>query len=514
MRTPVRLAFALAAISGAALHAQTTRHTLFFPQLYDATSLDATGKSFAAISKFDIAAVTPDAKGAWMWSAISAASFSAMVGDGDNDGIVTEFYNQSASTVYAHSGCLLKREDRKTADRRLLYWSVREIQSGNHPYLYLPIAGGKFHKMRPGDFARIGRNGLAEFFITQDLIMKAAGPQTGTVSKGASALTQDAGGNLYYSPPGSQGHVVTKLGKRVLAKDGSVIYIPASAITYDKDGNVKDVKSSSAIMIIEMGSNAPSNHPNMVTIVTNTKAVDSLGNRMVLTTNNWVTNVSGLAIDPNGGTFTSTLSGSTKHPNLLFVMDNRLYRGTVFTTKVVQSRMGALATINGTQMGALTGKADGSWVGAKGAGNSPTLTGLEIAAWNLNPKIPYGMSNMSTQRQGRVVLGTDKTFSLDFQTTAPRLPLVLLLGGGPAKGKQMLAVNLGALFGDFATAYVFNGGPFAGAQGISDNFGRKFLSVPVPGGNALRGVSLVWQGLLIQRGPRHFLSPPIVTEFR
>ena len=514
MRTPVRLAIALTAIGAAALNAQTTRHTLFFPQLYDAASFDSNGKSFSAISKFDIAAVTPDKAGSWMWSAIGAASFSAMVGDGDNDGIVTEFYNQAASTIYSHSCCLLKREDRKTADRRLLYWSVREVQSGSHPYLHLPLKGGKFHKVRPGDIVRIGRDGFAEFFITQELIMKAAGPQTGTVSKGCSAITQDAAGNLYYSPAPSQGHVVTKLGKRVLAKDGSVIYIPASAISYDAAGNVKDVKASSAIMIIEMGSNAPSNHPNMVSIVTNTKAIDSQGQRMVLTTSNWVKNVSGLAIDPNGGTFTSTLSGSTKHPNLLFVMDNALYRGTVFTTKIVQSAMGALADINGTQMGSLSAKADGSWLGCKGAGNSPTLTGLEIASWKLAPKIPYGMTSMGTRQNGRVVLGTDKTFALDFMTTGPRLPIVLLLGGGPAQGKQLLALDLTPLFGDFSTAFVFNGGPIAGTQGISDNFGRKFLSIPVPGGNTLRGVSLIWQGLLIQRGGKHFMSPPVVTEFR
>ncbi len=493
--------------------ARAQQQTLLFPMTHDASSLETTGKTLSEIHRLDIAAVTPAKSGATMFGAVPTSAISAMIGDPDRDGVIAEFRSDNSVGRWGHAGCLLRNRDKKRANPRMLFWTVQDSGSAQNPkWQVFTAAGTKTRTVRPGDFVRIGENGTAEYFITQELIMKAAGKQPGAAARGASDVCQAKSGDLYYSPP-LRGHYVSNGKKQVLAKEGALIWIPASAIRYDGSGNVMDIRAGSARLVAEMGSNVPSSNLTIISMLTNSRAHDRDGVRIVTTGNNWITNLTGLAIDPNGGTFVSNLTGTTKHPNLIFAFANTFYRGTIFSTAVSSGQLGSIAKINGVQMGTQTGKADGRWLGAKGQASSPTLLGLEIAAWGLAPTHPWGLPLLDTNHRGAFDVTKDTSFSLDLQSMAARQPVLLMLGFGPSLGKPTAAVALPGLFAGFDAAYTLFGGPLVGSQGLTDRRGRKFLTVPIPKGGALKGTALIWQALFLSRG-KHGLSNPIVTDFR
>lgn len=495
------------------LAAQTSKLTLLFPQLHDADSLDTTAASLGKIHRLDIAAVTPGS-GATMFPAIPIAGFTAMIGDGDKDGVAAEYYKDASQQSWTFSGCLVKHADKQKRDRRLVYWTVKQL--GTPANKLVVFQGAQAYTVRQGDFIRLDENGRLDFFITQDLIMKAAGQQQGGVAKGALDITQDKDGDLYYSPP-HNGHYVSDGTKQTLALEGAIVWIPRAGITYDAQGNVKDVKAGSARLVAERGSNNPSPNPNSVAMVTNSVATDAQGNLVATTLTNWITAMVGLAIDPNGGTWTSRLTGTAQHPNFIFAFDNDVYRATVFSTAKRKSQLGSIAKINGVQMGQTFGRATGAWIGAKGQNKSPTLHGLEVVDWGLAPQSPWGLVVLDTRNAGGFDQANDATFALDFQGLEPFRPIGMTLGFEAARGQPLLGVNVSAAFDGCATVYSFNLGPIVGSlPGISDARGRKLLQLPVIKDKNLLGLGLVWQGFVFLRTPgkKPVLSNPIVTEFR
>ncbi|MCB9883713.1 MAG: hypothetical protein H6834_18130 [Planctomycetes bacterium] len=516
---PARLVVSIVATTWLAAGAtsQTTKSIAWIPG-DDIVSLDNTAGPQSAIERFDLVVVTPDGGGSTAIAALPTATWSAFFGDPDNDGLVAEYYKDANRRVFNHSGCLLKREDKGSKDRRDVYISVHRLTSSVPVVQVHTNAGRNVVNVEPGDFFRIRRGGDAEFFITQKLLMKAAGPQTSTAANmGASALTQSASGDLYYSPAPPNGHEVSDGTSRVKAEEGSIVWIPASAITYDASGNVQDVTSASARLVIEMGTNSPSPNPTCVGILSNSGAMDSSGVPLATTVSNWVTNLSGLCIDPNGGTFTSRLTGTTTHPNLWLVFDNPTHRGTILSTKPrpTQTNLGSIGTLNGVLLGSTSGAASGAWLGVVGDARGPAPFGLEVVDWGVAPKAPHGLEVADASNSGGVDLTADKDFTLVLQALRPRLPSILVLGGGPARGGYLPSVDLPTLNG-FASLWTLNAGPITGYQGLTDNNGRTTLVVPLPSNPSfLKGISLIWQGAFLNLAPTPWgLTNPVVTDFR
>lgn len=481
----------------------------------DIQSLDTKAGPHRDLERFDLLVTTPAATGTVAFAAIPSAGWSAMIGDADADGMVAEFYNEPNRRIFNFSGCLLKREDKTSKDPRRLFVSVRRISNSAPKLRVHTNKGTVVRDVEPGDFFRILAGGDAEFFVTQALIMKAAGTQTASGSPGASAMTQTASGDLYYSPPNS-GHYVSNGTGQVLAKDGSLIWIPASAITYDSSGNVSDIKAGSARLVMEKGTNSPSQNPTGVELTTNAGGRDSSGAPMVTTITNWVTNISGLCVDPAGGTWTSRLTGSVKHPHLWFVYDNVTHRGTIISTRPRTgfTVLGSLATFGGVTFGTRSGSASGAWLGVKGDMRGPAPLGLELVDWGVGTKAPHGLYVADTENGGGVDLATANNFTLALQATRSRTPTILVLGGGPSRGGHLASAAL-AGFEGFAALWTLNAGPITGFQNITDNFGRRTLVVPLPSNPSfLKGIALIWQGAFVNASPPWGMTNPIVTEFR
>ncbi len=489
----------------------TAQNTVLYTGRFETKSLDTAAGNLSVIREFDIGAVTPSKTGSTAFSFLPASGMSAMIGDPDKDGQLAEYYKaKSYFTRWNHAGCFMKAADKGKADPRLVYWTVRDSGASTNPKLLVFVAGGtKTALVKPGDFVRPGANGSADFFITQALIMKAAGKQPKAFKPGASDIAQAKDGSLYYSPA-EGGHWVFDGSNQAFAYDGAICYIPASAITYDATGNVKDITAGSARLIV----NEITSTPNIRTFVGNANAADRSGKKITSTAN-----LVGLAIDPNGGTFVSPVTPKIKHPNLVFTFDNGGYAGTIFTTATNSTSVpGDIAKINGVLMGAhLPGKADGSYLGVKLDLPifQPTLMGLEVIPTNLKSKAPYGMPVLDTQKDGVLVLGTDKNLELDVQSLIPRLPILLVLGVGPGKAAFAPSADLSSILGGFGSLYEVVPGPFVLSGGLTSLKGQALVKLPVPNDPTLKGQKLLWQAVARNlSAPFNWLTNPVVTDIR
>jgi hypothetical protein len=508
MQRSTLIAAAIFSLS-AGLSAQST---VLYTGRFDTKSLDTAAGNLSVIREFDIGAVTPSKTGASAFSFLPVSGMSAMLGDGDKDGLLAEYYlTKSYFQRWNHAGCFVKASDKTSGDPRRVYWTLRDDGKTTNPKLVVFVSGGtKTVTVKPGDFVRLGANGSADFFITQALIMKAAGKQPKGFKPGASDIAQASDGTLYYSPA-EGGHWVSDGSNQAFAYDGAICYIPKSAITYDASGNVKDITAGSARLII----NEITSVPNIRTFVANANAADRSGNKISTTAN-----LVGLAIDPNGGTFLSPVTPKIKHPNLIFTFDNGGFAGTIFTTATnATSVPGDIATINGVLMGAHLpgGKANGSYLGVKLdlPNFQPTLMGLEVIQAKLKSQAPYGMAILDTQKDGVLELAKDKFLELDVQAVFPRLPFLLVLGIGPGKGAFAPSADLSSILGGFGSLYEVVPGPFILNGGLTSAKAQSLLKLPVPNDPTLKGQKLLWQAVVRSFfSPNNWLTNPVVTDIR
>jgi len=487
---------------------------------WDATSLDDKAGELSKIRPFGLWEFTPAKTGTAAYHVLPSAGLSALMGDPDGDGKIAIFNGMKEGSTFAITGAFIKDADRTKGDPRDIFWTVKDY--GTYNTTIQVFKNGNKHVMRPGDFVRIRADGNAEFFITQDQIMKAAGPQTGAWIKGAIALCQDSNGALFYVPAHGRNAANTGTGgghwvnspKKVFALDGAVCGIPASAITYDKAGNVKDVKASSATMLFAEVGTGPLSQPSTRSLIKNSAFVTAGGTGD--TTTLWI---SGIDIDPNGGTFKDW--NGAKQPNLIFTCENYKWStsrfswaGTIFSTTPNNLKvMGTIAQINGVAMGVKTGKATGAWTGLKNTPRPPCLRGLALTRANHKPLAPSGPIAGTTINDGVITMGKDPNIVLAFQDANRVAPALLMLGAGPSVGQRSVGVDLGVLLKGWADVHVLRFGPIVNVAGVSDVKGRLTVSIPTPTTTTLKGVPLYWQCLFV-RGTSLNMTNPVLTELR
>lgn len=487
---------------------------------WDAVSLDDKGGELSKIRPFGLWQFTPANTGTAAYHVLSPASLSALMGDPDADGSIAVFNGMKEGSTTAITGAFIRDADRKKNDPRLVYWTVKDYTAYNTKIQV--FRGGKAHVMRPGDFVRIRADGNAEFFITQELIMKAAGPQTGSYINGAIGLCQSSTGALFYIPAHGRnaanagnggGHWINNPSK-VFALDGAICHIPASAITYDTAGNVKDVQASSATMAFAETGSGPGGEPSTRGLIGNSGFLTANGTPD--TTTLWL---SGVEIDPGGGTFKDW--NGTVQPNLIFTSENYAWStaryswaGTIFSTAPNNLKVpGTIAVINGVPMGVTTGKATGAWTGLKNTPRPPCLRGLALIQGGHKPLAPSGPVSGTAINDGVVTTGTDPNVVMAFQDANRVAPALLMLGAGPATGQRSIGANIGAIASSYADLHVLKFGPIINVAGVTDINGRITVTIPTPTSTALKGVPLYWQVVFV-RANQLDMTPPVLTEIR
>lgn len=178
----------------------------------------------------------------------------------------------------------------------------------------------------PSDIVRYAAQGVREVFLSEAQLMIG----TGGTSLNLDALCQSAAGDLFFS------FSLTETLPIGSVDDGDLLMIPASAIIYDGAGNVASILPNSTVRV--------ANEADLEAMIANSGHRTSVGG---LHTAASAFELSGLEIDPNGGTFVSPLDAQLVLPNLLFCWNDSTNDGAILST----AAGGSIAVINGVPMG-------------------------------------------------------------------------------------------------------------------------------------------------------------------
>jgi hypothetical protein len=176
----------------------------------------------------------------------------------------------------------------------------------------------------PSDVVRFAGQGTREVFLTEAQLVVA----TGGTSLNLDALCQSAAGDLFCS------FSLTETLSIGSVDDGDVLRIPASAITYDGAGNVSAIAAGAVQRV--------ATEADLIAMVNASGFRTSVGGQVTTSFE-----LSGLEIDPAGGTFVSPVDPTLTLPNLLFVWNDFSNDGAILGT----ANGGSIAVINGVPMG-------------------------------------------------------------------------------------------------------------------------------------------------------------------
>ena len=234
-------------------------------------------------------------------------------GDLDNDGIYVE--DDVEGPVDTLDAVFVKAGTVGPVGPRDVFFSFASTSTINIPGL------------RVSDVVRYSGQGTVEFFLPQVQLNDACGYAASSNTVNLDALCQSAAGDLFFSQSG----INTING--IATDDGDVLVIPTAAITYDMNGNVLAIAPGSATRIASQA--------DLIAYALASGHKTSVGG--VVTTS---FELSGLEIDPNGGTWVSPIDSLT-YPNLLFCWSDFSNDGALIST----AGGGTIATINGVSIG-------------------------------------------------------------------------------------------------------------------------------------------------------------------
>ncbi len=501
--------------------AGTAQQTLVFTGRFPFVSRDFVnerpGGAITTLEEFDFSYVAP-AVGCVARTLLPSTAFHCYLGDGNNDGSYTKF--AGFKTYFENiqiGGLFVRAADTANVTWDKVYFTVRDNVAGKDIEV-IKDNGVSVHTMVPGDWVRMQPNGNVQFFLTAAQLAVAAGsPPAGLASvHGAHALLQTPAGDLYYVPVQGGQWVNGNSSGAAFANDGAICKIDAAAITYDVFGNVASIAPNSARLVLEENNNGPSTSP----LTTRQCVLNSGGyNRdgLPLVVAATFGKVSGLAFDPQGGTFAARWPDSTGafplEPNLLFCSDAGSYGGTIFST----ANNGSIATINGVLCGSLTPgvQAKGAWLGVEFDYNQfqPTLMGFQLVG-----PLPFAPLVIDQNGFGRLpVAGSQPTWDIDMWGD-PGLPVFLFGGLGPtAPGTYVSSVLRYLLPLNFTNnswddAFPLNGLVQFGVA-LTDASGYALLSYNNPNNGSLVGASVVLQAVGVTGpAPDLQLSSPLMVQ--
>lgn len=198
---------------------------------------------------------------------------------------------------------------------RDVYWSIASTSGINIPGLLV------------SDVVRYSGQGVVEKFLTQAQLNVACGIVSTSTTMNLDALAQSAAGDLFFSVS------LTTTINGTSMDDGDMLYIPAGAITYDGSGNVSTIAAGTAVRIATQA--------DLIAFAMASGYKTSVGGDVTTSFE-----LSGLEMDPNGGTWT-TPEGALVLPNVLYVWSDFSNDGAVIST----AAGGSIAVINGVPLG-------------------------------------------------------------------------------------------------------------------------------------------------------------------
>lgn len=506
-------------LSGNALVAQT-KSILFtgrFPFVSFESINERANGSASRLDEYDFSYVTPGAS-AGARSLLPASAMNAYFGDANND---ADFTKLAGFRTYFEAlqigGLFVKAADKSSVTAAKVWFTVRDNVATKDFELHT-TGGTAVHVLRPGDWVRFTANGNLEFFMTADQLDVAAGPpNTGGISvKGAHALLQTAGGDLYYVPVQGGQWVNGNFGSLpIFAQDGAICKIDAAAITYDASGNIASFAPNSARLIIDELNGGTSPAPISIRqMLVNSGGMNRDGTPLVAT--GIYGKTCGIDIDPNGGTFVSTYAdlgnNYTTEPNLVFCSDAGGYAGTIIST----ANSGSVAVINGVTCGSLTAgvPANGSWLGVNFdyTNFQPSLMSLVLIDPPQDPLL-LDMPAMGALQP----VATEPNWDIDARGTPLSIVFVLAAFAPSTAGAFVPSLPLGALPPVFtASSYhdVFiASNPATIGFTVLDVNGFGNLNFANPHNGMFTGLSLVLQSAGFD-GTGFQLSNPVLMQLK
>ncbi len=526
--TPTIRLLLLASLAAAAAPAQV-QNILFtgrFPFVSQTSVNERPGGAISRLEEFDLSYVLPS-PGSPARTLLPTTAMQCYLGDGDNNGVYTKFagwktYFQAINV----GGVFVKASDRAAVTWDKVFFSVRRnaaaagtASPGTLQIEVLTQNGTVPQVLVPGDYVRLLPNGNVEFFMRQTQLAVAVGAQAGAATIGAGALLQANNGDLYYAPADGSHWVNGNFGGTFNAQDGAIVKIDAANITYDASGNVAAFAPNSARLLINESATGPGGTLTVRQMVVNTGAMNRDGTPIVAA--GVFGKVTGLAFDPNGGTFTPMYPDPTNtyvnEPNLLFTSDAGSYAGSIFSTASNGLTQGSIAVINGTVCGSLTAgvPANGSWLGVNFdyANFQPSLMGFTLC-----DAIAEQALVIDQNGHGSLPLATAQAnWDIDISGQAGMATFLFMSLGPTTPGGAVLSVPTGFVPLPFSTdswddAFLLNG-LYSLGFAITDGFGFGTVTVPNPNAGGLTGVALTVQGIgLVPAGFQ--LSSPMLVQLQ
>lgn len=320
------------------------------------------------------------------------------------------------------------------------------------------------------DVVRYQAQGVREFFLTDAVLQVGVG---GT-SLNLDALCQTAAGDLFLSFAGAE---TLAFGS---AADGDLLLIPAAAITYDASGNVQAMQPGSVVRV--------ATEAQLIAMVNNSGFRTSVGGTVTTSFQ-----LSGLEVDPNGGTFAAPADPLLVLPNVLFVWSDFSNDGAIVST----ANGGSIAVINGVPMGSTVATQGDQlgWLpdstGTFGPGGLALIPQQSPAFATLNyPRNLHTAGSGQTVLQFQVSGGTPNGFSViawSLESSIPGGAFLALPAFAPFSGE--FGVTAPAIVGLFANdalgnctspLFVLSTTQFAGANLAAQalDLGTFALSTP------------------------------------
>ena len=268
----------------------------------------------------------------------------------------------------------------------------------------LPVFdGGKTRNLGPADVFRWRGRGEVQVFLESSLLEKALGFKSPSLD--LDALCVDGKGNLYFSLALDEPCPNPRI------RDGDLCFLPSGALTLRPDGTVKDVKPGSVVV--------PAREADLDGWVAASGLASSAGVPVKT-----VGNLSCLALDPGGGTFTPPAAPSLGPlPNLLFGGSGKGWAMGLCST----SGKGSIGRFGGVELGSRK-KTTGAHLGVESLSGGPSDSWICALAL-CGP--PAGRIQVEERRGGRF-LKPVPSLTFDWGGVEPGRTAFLLLVPGPA----------------------------------------------------------------------------------
>ncbi len=385
----------------------------------------------------------------------------AFLGDIDQDSSGTQVDTSSRGPGGDIDAIMVKRVPAPTGfGVRDLFFSYEN--SGGSTSADLPSG------FEDGDVFRFAAQGQVEVFVSEALMLTAFG-QSSTSDIDIDAICQSDAGDLFVSVD------LTENVNGVSADDGAIIYIPATAITYDSNGDVVSFAPGAASVI--------ATESDVIQMALDSGFKSSVGGDVTSSFE-----LSGLDIDPNGGTWNPPGNPSLTLPNLLFTWSDFSNDGAILSTASNGTSLGSIPVINGVPM-ASTVATFGTQLGLL-----PDSTGLQgLGGLALIPAAVRPQPTAELYPTNVLTSSSIRWSQIQLSNATPNGLVAVFVTAGPSgtPGNFHPATSIpglgGELFGDLNT-YILLGGM------VPDTNGLGAYTQVLPPITGLGGFELVFQG--------------------